>query len=161
MKVGRRIRSAYVCNVMSQLLCIIRPLKIGRSPCYVLNLFGLLGIDVSLVPKKTSSGCDDYTDAYEEHEENGLFPVWVVVIGLLVDGASICILNLENSDCAPDMGRMRSSMVRSDEFLNTLIRTTCGILDSEDWLLCISSLMMEKNGVIPLPPLTITNKSCL
>ena len=46
----------------------------------------------------------------------------------LVTKASICSCKLELSEGVPEMGKMRSSMVSSEEFLNAQIRITFGAL---------------------------------
>lgn len=83
----------------------------------------------------------------------------------LVMKASICSCSLEiMSELAgvAEIGRMRSSMVRSEEFLNAEIRITFGILQFMGVLLMnMSSRMIDMNGVMPLPPLTITRVSNL
>lgn len=61
----------------------------------------------------------------------------------------------------PDNGKTRSSMEISEEFLKAQIRVILGILHFWFWLVAIISRMTEINGVIPLPPLTITRASCL
>ena len=46
----------------------------------------------------------------------------------LVTKASICSCRLEMLEGVPEMGRIRSSMVSSEEYLNAQIRTTFGVL---------------------------------
>lgn len=81
----------------------------------------------------------------------------------LVMKASICSCSLEMSEAGvAEIGRMRSSMVRSEEFLNAEIRITFGVLQFMGVLLMnMSSRMIDMNGVMPLPPLTITRVSNL
>lgn len=59
------------------------------------------------------------------------------------------------------MGRRRSSRVRSEDFLNAAMRRICGVLHFNVSVKKMRSLMIEMNGVMPLPPLTITIVSCL
>lgn len=76
--------------------------------------------------------------------------------------ASILMFMSEDSSVwRPDSGKTRSSMEISEEFLNAQIRVILGILHFWFWLVAIKSRMTEINGVIPLPPLTITRASCL
>ena len=79
----------------------------------------------------------------------------------LVTYASICNCKLEKFEGVSEIGRRRSSKVRSDEFLNELMRRILGVLHFSVSLKKTSSRKMEMNGVIPLPPLTITSASCL
>lgn len=60
-----------------------------------------------------------------------------------------------------EMGRRRSSMVRSDEVLKALMRKMRGVGELRVVLIEMNSLIMEMNGVMPLPPLTNTRVSCL
>jgi len=68
---------------------------------------------------------------------------------------------LEKSQGVPDIGRIKSTIDRDEEFLKTQIRTTFGVLHLKVVLRYISSRMMDRKGVMPLPPLTITRVSCL
>lgn len=79
----------------------------------------------------------------------------------LVTKASICSCRLEMSEMVPEIGRMRSSRVRSAEFLNAQISFTFGVLQFGVVLRKMSSRMIDMNGVMPLPPLTITRVSKL
>lgn len=69
--------------------------------------------------------------------------------------------NEEISVVRPEMGKITSSMERSEEFLNAQISIILGILQVLVELKYIRSRIMEMKGVIPLPPLTITRESCL
>lgn len=76
--------------------------------------------------------------------------------------ASILIFMSEDSSVSrPDNGKTRSSMEISEDFLNAQIRVNFGILHVCFWLVAIKSRITEINGVIPLPPHTITKASCL
>lgn len=80
----------------------------------------------------------------------------------LVTYASICIWRLDMSyGVVLDNGRIRSSIVRSEEFLNAQIKVTFGSLHRKAVDIKISSRIMDMNGVMPLPPLTMTRLSCL
>lgn len=79
----------------------------------------------------------------------------------LVMKASICSCSLEMSQGVAEIGRMRSSMLRSSEFLNAEISITLGVLQLGVLLEKMSSRMIDMNGVMPLPPLTITRVSHL
>lgn len=80
----------------------------------------------------------------------------------LVTYASICIWRLDMSyGVVLDIGRIRSSIVRSVEFLNAQIKVTFGSLHWKVVDIKISSRIMDMNGVMPLPPLTMTRLSCL
>lgn len=63
----------------------------------------------------------------------------------------------------PETGSKRSKISRSNDFLKTEIRRTCGVLllVSGSFAMCTSSRIMEINGVTPLPPLNITSFSYL
>lgn len=78
----------------------------------------------------------------------------------LVMKASIWILRSVDN-WRPDVGRIRSSMAMSEAFLNAQIRVILGISHEVVWVMAIKSRIMEMNGVIPLPPLTITKDPCL
>jgi len=75
--------------------------------------------------------------------------------------ASIWSRILEISDGVPEIGRIKSSIDKHEVFLNEEVRTIFGVLHLNILLRYISSLMIEINGVMPLPPLTITSVSCL
>lgn len=76
--------------------------------------------------------------------------------------ASILMLMSEDSSVSrPDNGKTRSSMEISEDFLNAQMRVIFGILHVSFWLVAIKSRITEINGVIPLPPHTITKASCL
>lgn len=75
--------------------------------------------------------------------------------------ASIRSCSCEVAVGVPLMGNKRSSMARSAEFLNTQISRTCGSLQLEFVLWKVISRIMDIKGVMPLPPLTNTNNSCL
>lgn len=79
----------------------------------------------------------------------------------LVTKASIFSCRLESEDGVPDTGSNRSSIVRSEEFLNAQIRITCGVLHLYVVLAKMISRIIDMKGVMPLPPLTITRVSCL
>ncbi|KAM1817763.1 hypothetical protein EV1_001931 [Malus domestica] len=74
---------------------------------------------------------------------------------------SICNCKQEMSRFVPETGRMRSNMVRSSVFLKTDIRRIFGASLPQLLASKRSSRMTEINGVMPLPPLTITIMSCL
>lgn len=78
----------------------------------------------------------------------------------LVMKASIWIFRSDDNS-RPDVGRIRSSIEMSEAFLNAQIRVILGISHVVVWVMAIKSRIMEMNGVIPLPPLTITKESCL
>ena len=75
--------------------------------------------------------------------------------------ASTCSSRLEYLDEAFEIGRMRFSIVSSEEFLNALMRRTRGGLHFLVEFMKISSRIIEIQGAMPLPPVTITSLSCL
>lgn len=69
---------------------------------------------------------------------------------------------LRSSDGVLECGKRRSSKARSDENLNALMRRICGVVvDFRVEVVKMRSRVMEMNGAMPLPPLTITSMSCL
>lgn len=78
----------------------------------------------------------------------------------LVMKASIWMLRSDDNS-RPDVGRIRSSMEMSEEFLNEQIKVILGIPHALVWVMAIKSRIIDMNGVIPLPPLTITKDSYL
>ena len=73
----------------------------------------------------------------------------------------LMFMSEESSVWRPDNGKTRWSMDISEEFLKAQISVILGILHFWFWLVAIISRMTEINGVMPLPPLTITRASCL
>lgn len=79
----------------------------------------------------------------------------------LVTKACIDSWSLDRSETEDEIGRRRSSIVRSTEVLKQHMSSSFGTGVFELVLRWISSLIMEMKGVIPLPPLTIISESCL
>ena len=79
----------------------------------------------------------------------------------LVMKASIWMFRSDDN-LRPDEGRIRSSIAMSEAFLNAQTRVILGVSHVVVvWDMAIKSRIMDMNGVIPLPPLTITKASCL
>lgn len=95
--------------------------------------------------------------------------VWISLWGSLVEGGSFSRVTkasswswrLEMGELVAEIGRRRSSIVRSAEVLKALMRTMRGVGEVRVVLMKMSFLIMEMNGVMPLPPLTSTRVSCL
>lgn len=79
----------------------------------------------------------------------------------LVMKASICIRSWEASGDVPESGKRRSSMESSRDVLKAHTRRSLGIFSLAMLALWRSSLVIEMNGVMPLPPLIMTSMSCL
>ena len=75
--------------------------------------------------------------------------------------ASTCSSRFETPYEAFEDGKRRFNIVSSEEFLNALMRRMLGVLLFIVEFMKISSRIIEIQGAMPLPPVTITSLSCL